>query len=288
MAHHKQQVLSLTPGEALAFLVREAQALPRDRRVAIGITGGPGVGKSTLATQLVAALNALEPVAAYVPMDGFHMLHAKLEQLGTVADKGAPHTFEGEAFTSFISTLKSASGPVSGPGYSREIEDVVQDAFIIAADVRLLIVEGNYLLLPDPPWHGVKPLLGLEAYFVDDRTVRDRKVERNHLTLLAATDEGFKNLTALSSKGFLEGLHRGKPGVDLELLAQHADGIICLTGCLAARTSQRIVEGKPQQARAQRCLRSFLHLHVQRGADPQAAGIDAVRAVLRLFAIAVD
>ena len=39
MAHHKQQVLSLTPGEALAFLVREAQALPRDRRVAIGITG---------------------------------------------------------------------------------------------------------------------------------------------------------------------------------------------------------------------------------------------------------
>ena len=134
MADHKQQVLSLTPGEALAFLVREAQALPRDRRVAIGITGGPGVGKSTLATELVAALNALEPVAAYVPMDGFHMLHAKLEQLGTVADKGAPHTFEGEAFTSFISTLKSASGPVSGPGYSREIEDVVQDAFIIAAD----------------------------------------------------------------------------------------------------------------------------------------------------------
>ena len=66
--------------------------------------------------------------------------------------------------------------------------------------------------------HGVKPLLGLEAYFVDDRTVRDRKVERNHLTLLAQNNEGFKNLTTLSSKGFLEGLHRGKPGVDLELL----------------------------------------------------------------------
>src|SRR5215217_5042469 len=49
--------------------------------------------------------------------------------------------------------------------------------------------------------HGIKPLLGLEAYFVDDRRVRDRKVERNHLTLLAATDEGFKNLVSLSSKG---------------------------------------------------------------------------------------
>src|SRR4051794_35441498 len=98
--------------------------------------------------------------------------------------------------------------------------------------------------------HNVKPLLGLEAYFVDDRTVRDRKVERNHLTLLAASDEGFKNLTKLSSKGFLEGLHRGKPGVDLELLSQHAEGVICLTGCLAARTSQRIVEGKLDEARS--------------------------------------
>jgi DNA polymerase-3 subunit alpha len=97
--------------------------------------------------------------------------------------------------------------------------------------------------------NNVKPLLGLEAYFVDDRRVRDRKVERNHLTLLAATNEGFKNLTTLSSKGFLEGLHRGKPGVDLELLSQHADGVIALSGCLASRTSQRIMEGKIDEAR---------------------------------------
>src|SRR4051812_16969820 len=95
----------------------------------------------------------------------------------------------------------------------------------------------------------VKPILGLEAYFVDDRTVRDRKVERNHLTLLAQTDEGYKNLTTLSSKGFLEGLHRGKPGIDLELLSQHAEGVICLTGCLASRTSQRIMDGKYEEAR---------------------------------------
>src|SRR4051794_35668716 len=97
--------------------------------------------------------------------------------------------------------------------------------------------------------HGIKPLLGLEAYFVDDRGFRDGKVERNHLTLLAATDEGFRNLTSLSSKGFLEGLHRGKPGVDLELLSQHAEGVICLTGCLASRTSQRIIDGRLPAAR---------------------------------------
>src|SRR3954454_13166935 len=98
--------------------------------------------------------------------------------------------------------------------------------------------------------HDIKPLVGLEAYFVDDRNSRDPKVERNHLTLLAQSDEGLRNLVKLSSAGFLEGLHRGKPGVDLELMSRHAEGVIALSGCLASRSSQRIVQGKPDQARA--------------------------------------
>ena len=98
--------------------------------------------------------------------------------------------------------------------------------------------------------HGVKPILGLEAYFVDDRTIREGKPERNHLTLLARDDEGFRNLTKLSSAGFLEGLHRGKPGVDMELLERHGSGVIALSGCLASRSSRRIVEGRLVDARA--------------------------------------
>ena len=83
--------------------------------------------------------------------------------------------------------------------------------------------------------HGIKPILGLEAYFVDDRHDRNGKLERNHLTLLAETGEGLRNLVKLSSAGFLEGLNRGKPTVDLEQLAKHSEGIIALTGCLASR-----------------------------------------------------
>src|SRR5215212_2561278 len=98
--------------------------------------------------------------------------------------------------------------------------------------------------------HDVKPILGLEAYFVDDRTVREGKIERNHLTLLAGDDEGFRNLTKLSSAGFLEGLHRGKPDVDMDLLARHSEGVIALTGCLASRASRRIAEGRLTEARA--------------------------------------
>jgi DNA polymerase-3 subunit alpha len=98
--------------------------------------------------------------------------------------------------------------------------------------------------------HDIKPILGLEAYFVDDRTVREGKIERNHLTLLARDDEGFRNLTKLSSAGFLEGLHRGKPGVDMKLLERHSDGVIALSGCLASRASRRIVEGRLGDARS--------------------------------------
>lgn len=163
MADDTQQVLSLTPDEALAVLVEKASALPQDRRVVIGIAGGPGTGKSTIATALVGALG---PEAAYVPMDGFHMLHAKLIALGTVRDKGAPHTFEAGTFAEFIATLRDATWPVWGPGYSREIEDVVQNAFVVAPEARILVTEGNYLLLATAPWWQVKPLLDL-AVFID-------------------------------------------------------------------------------------------------------------------------
>jgi DNA polymerase III subunit alpha len=112
------------------------------------------------------------------------------------------------------------------------------------------VMNGSVELYKACKANDVKPILGLEAYFVDDRTVREGKIERNHLTLLAATDEGFKNLTKLSSAGFLEGLYRGKPGVDLQLLERHAEGVIALTGCLASRSSRRIVEGRLPQARA--------------------------------------
>ena len=98
--------------------------------------------------------------------------------------------------------------------------------------------------------HGIKPVLGFEAYLVDDVKDEAPKVERNHLTLLAESDVGFKNLVKLSSAGFLEGLKRGKPNVDPSLLAQHAEGVIALSGCLASRFCRRLVDDNPAEARA--------------------------------------
>ncbi len=97
--------------------------------------------------------------------------------------------------------------------------------------------------------HGVKPIIGCEIYLVDDHTATGR-VERNHLTLLAADDAGYRNLVKLSSAGFLEGLQRGKPTVDMAQVERHSEGVIALTGCLASRFCQRLLADRPQEARA--------------------------------------
>jgi len=108
--------------------------------------------------------------------------------------------------------------------------------------------------------HDVKPIFGCEIYLVDDHTSPtgsaaganggSGKAHRNHLTLLASTDEGYRNLVKLSSAGFLEGLQRGKPTLDMAQLERHAGGVIALTGCLASRFCQRLLEDRADDARA--------------------------------------
>jgi len=98
--------------------------------------------------------------------------------------------------------------------------------------------------------HGIKPILGCEIYVVDDHARRlPGRLDRYHLTLLAATPAGYRNLVKLSSAGFLEGYQRGKPSVDLEQMAVHSEGVIVLTGCLASRFCQYLLDDRPADAR---------------------------------------
>jgi DNA polymerase III subunit alpha len=94
---------------------------------------------------------------------------------------------------------------------------------------------------------GVKPIMGCEVYVTADRHDRSR-APYYHLTLLARTPEGYRNLMRLSTTGYLEGFYY-KPRVDLETLRRYGKGIICLSGCLSAEVPTRILEGRPDEAR---------------------------------------
>jgi DNA polymerase-3 subunit alpha len=93
---------------------------------------------------------------------------------------------------------------------------------------------------------GVKPVIGCEVYVCDDRRAHTKGYA--HLTLLAATNEGYANLIKLSSLGYLQGYYY-KPRVDWELLDQHSAGIIALSGCLSGRVSKALEEGAKDRAR---------------------------------------
>jgi DNA polymerase III subunit alpha len=94
---------------------------------------------------------------------------------------------------------------------------------------------------------GIKPLMGCEVYVTADRHDRSR-APYYHLTLIARTAEGYRNLMKLSTGGFLEGFYY-KPRVDMEMLRRHGKGVICLSGCLSAEVPVRILEGRFDEAR---------------------------------------
>jgi len=113
------------------------------------------------------------------------------------------------------------------------------------------VMNGSVELFQACRKHGIKPIQGCEVYVVDDHRRRAQgRFRYHHLTLLAADPVGYRNLVKLSSAGFLDGLQRGKPFVDAELMAAHSDGVIALTGCLASRFCQALVADRERDARA--------------------------------------
>jgi pantothenate kinase len=146
-------------------LLQRARALAaRPGRTLLGITGPPAAGKSTLAGRL---RDELGPAAACVPLDGFHLAHALLTEMGLVDRKGAPETFDAAGYVALLRRLRDpGEGVVYAPRFDRGIEDSIANAVPVPADVPLVITEGNYLLLRSGPWAHVAGLLD-EVWYIE-------------------------------------------------------------------------------------------------------------------------
>ncbi|WP_374967901.1 nucleoside/nucleotide kinase family protein [Terrabacter sp. BE26] len=153
------------------------------RRVVLGIAGAPGAGKSTLAEALVRAVGGAEGEdwVAHVPMDGFHLADAQLRRLGALSRKGAPDTFDVDGYAHLLHRVVTEPDSwVYAPGFDRTLEQPLAAAMVVPPSTRLVVTEGNYLLLPEPRWERARAQLA-EVWFVagDDAVRQSRLVERH-------------------------------------------------------------------------------------------------------------
>ncbi|MEM1027711.1 MAG: nucleoside/nucleotide kinase family protein [Planctomycetota bacterium] len=145
------------------------------QRWMLGIAGIAASGKSTLAERLVAAANAHQPgSAAFIPMDGFHLSNAQLIEQGWKQRKGAPFTYDAEAYVDVLRRFREAAAVGGYPVYCRKAHEPVSSAQPITHDVRLIVTEGQYLLSPEPPWSALGEVLD-ECWWLDVTPDQARK-----------------------------------------------------------------------------------------------------------------
>jgi len=179
----------MTPSPALPTdALERVRGLLRDgRRKLLGVVGAPGGGKSTLAAALHAAFPGVSQV---VPMDGFHLANVELRRLGRADRKGAPDTFDAAGYVALLTRLRhQAHGEiVYAPEFRREIEELIANAIPVFPGTRLVVTEGNYLLLEDGPWAQVAGLLD-EVWYVDvPDALRVDRLTRRHVQFGRSAD----------------------------------------------------------------------------------------------------
>ena len=175
-----------------ALVDRATSLLERPGRTVLGITGAPGAGKSTLTSLLLGRLRADlgDDAVGHLPMDGFHLADVQLDRLGRRDRKGAPDTFDVDGYVAALERLLAQPDrTIFAPGFERDLEQPIAAATVIPPSARLVVTEGNYLLLPDGGWEHVRPLLA-EVWFVDvDDDLRRARLVQRHEEFGKSPDE---------------------------------------------------------------------------------------------------
>ncbi|MCA0850671.1 nucleoside/nucleotide kinase family protein [Salipiger thiooxidans] len=165
---------SVDAGQLLSILIEAARSSPR---CLVALAGPPAVGKSTLAERLARGLG---PMAQVIPMDGFHRDNDWLDAHGLRARKGAPETFDAEAFVALVREIRAGASPAY-PLFDRTADRTLPGAGQVDPTARVLIFEGNYLLLDRAPWHDLAPLWDITVSLVIDEGMLTRRLVQRWL-----------------------------------------------------------------------------------------------------------
>eukprot|EP01116_Phalansterium_solitarium_P000944 TRINITY_DN10774_c0_g1_i1.p2 TRINITY_DN10774_c0_g1~~TRINITY_DN10774_c0_g1_i1.p2 ORF type:complete len:190 (+),score=42.03 TRINITY_DN10774_c0_g1_i1:168-737(+) len=177
--------------EVLAsHLLERSRGCSPGQKYLVGIAGGPGAGKTTTAKRLAEVLNSAQPgVAVCLGMDGYHFYRHQLDKFPDPADahrrRGAPHTFDVQRFLQLLKTIR-VDGTAKAPSFDHRLKDPVEDDISILPSHRIVILEGNYLLLDRDEWRDVAPLLDERVFLDCDADVAMERVVLRHIDQLGA------------------------------------------------------------------------------------------------------
>jgi pantothenate kinase len=146
------------------------------KRLIVAIAGPPGSGKSTIAEGVVAALG---PTAVIMPMDGYHMDNAVLDARGLRPRKGAPQTFDVAAFARDLARVRADNCEVLVPVFDRALDLSRASARVLGPEARIIVIEGNYLLLDQAPWKDLVEHYDFTVFLeVSDAELERRLIQR--------------------------------------------------------------------------------------------------------------
>lgn len=166
---------------SLAGLASDIAGAAVTGRLIVAIAGCPGSGKSTLTEVLKSTLVGDHGLATQIlPMDGFHYDNAVLEPAGLLSRKGSPRTFDMDGLKSILERLcQHDANDVAVPVFDRTLEISRAAGRIIRSETRVVLVEGNYLLLDDIPWGGLADSFDMTVMIgCDMGMLRDRLMQR--------------------------------------------------------------------------------------------------------------
>jgi pantothenate kinase len=174
-----------TESDTLERLAEDAIGLVENRRRAVlGIAGSPGAGKSTLVEQLIVRIGERKGPGwiAHVPMDGFHLADEQLRRIGALGRKGAPDTFDPVGYAQLLERVAvEIETPVYAPGFDRTLEQPLAAALIVLPTARLVITEGNYLLLEHPAWLRARRAMDRVWFVTSEEALRVERLVARHV-----------------------------------------------------------------------------------------------------------
>lgn len=165
--------------DTLTAMIRARQI--GDRRLLVAIAGAPASGKSTLSERLHHHLGGDEAGAVVVPMDGYHFDDAILSARGVLPRKGAPETFDTGGFKRTLEAIRTDDDDVYVPVFDRHLELSRGSARCVSQRHRIVLVEGNYLLLNQSPWDQLASLFDLTLFIDTPLAVLEKRLVQRWL-----------------------------------------------------------------------------------------------------------